>query len=82
MNAAPAMILSTHRFYDPMTDADAIRISVVVERRGEFWVRMAWPDSGKERRRLREQAEIAIQEAIETNEPPGEVKMTTAPFVL
>ena len=73
----PVMILNATRYYDPFIDSEAVRVSVTVEGRGEYWVGMPLAVKAKQRRREREEAEEAISDAIARGDEPGEV-MTTA----
>lgn len=60
-------------YYDPNTDAEAVRISGFDGRGGEFFMRMPLADAGHARRKQRKDAEQAITMAIDAGLQPGEV---------
>lgn len=63
----------TISYYDPIRDADAIRVSGF-SGEGEYWVAEAKSPAGKSRRAQRERLLHLIEAAIERGDPPGEVK--------
>jgi hypothetical protein len=69
----PLISISEVRFYDPLSDSEAIRISGFSDRGGEFWIREALAPAGKSRRLQREKAMDAIAEAIAAGLEPGQV---------
>lgn len=62
-----------YRFYSPMHDSIAARLSMVDERNGEFW-RVVPITSPRTYRKERELALDAIEEAIDMGAEPGEVR--------
>lgn len=60
------------RFYDPMLDCEAVRISGF-SGRGEYWMKLPLDPSGRRRREQKEKALEAIEEAIASGCEPGEV---------
>ncbi len=60
------------RFWDPFTDAEAVRISGF-SGRGEYWVKRPAAPAGRARRAQMDAALTLIAEAIEAGLEPGEV---------
>lgn len=67
----------TVRFYDPITDADAMRYNGY-SGRGVYWVSEALTGPGKSRRAQRERVLSRISRAIERGDAPGEVTVDEA----
>ena len=63
---------SEFRFYSPILDAEAIRISMVNARNAEFFM-IIKADDGRRYREKRDEALSMIEEAIEAGLEPGQV---------
>jgi hypothetical protein len=62
------------RYWSPHTDRDMVRYSGFDGKGGEFWIEREWQAaSGSAKRRQREQALEAINEAIDAGLEPGRV---------
>ncbi|HXJ61875.1 MAG TPA: hypothetical protein VNU68_34990 [Verrucomicrobiae bacterium] len=60
-------------FWDPRTGEDAITYSGY-SGHGTYWVTAPLAPAGKSRRAQKDEILDRIEEAIERNDPPGEVK--------
>jgi hypothetical protein len=67
-------VYSEYRFYSPLLDSEAIRISVSDGRTGEYFMIISNVD-GKAYRESRDRAVAAIERAIELGLDPGEVRI-------
>lgn len=66
------MAYSEFRFWSPILDADAVRLSMSGTKGGEFFV-IIRADDGKKYRERRDRALGLIQQAIDEGLEPGEV---------
>lgn len=67
------MAYSEFRFYSPIMDAEAIRISMPGKRPNSEFFRIIRADDGRRYRERRDEALTLIQMAIEGGYEPGEV---------
>jgi hypothetical protein len=65
-------------FYDPTTGEMAVRYSGF-SGHGEYWLRLPMTGPGKSRRKQRDWALALLAEAIEADDPPGEVAYREPP---
>lgn len=65
-------------FYDPNADGMAVRY-IGYSGRGSYWLTLPEAAGGKSRRAQREWALTLIDEAIERDQPPGEVAYRDPP---
>ncbi|HEX5321490.1 MAG TPA: hypothetical protein VFW46_20200 [Stellaceae bacterium] len=64
---------SSMRFYSPVLDAEALRLSMADERNSEFYAVIP-ARGGKEERELKQAALERIEDAILRGDVPGEVR--------
>ena len=60
------------RFFSPLDDADAVRLSMA-DQHGREYFTIVEGGYGKRWRERREAALIALEDAIEAGDPPGEI---------
>lgn len=61
------------RFYDPISDGDAIRFNGY-SGSGTYWITQSATHPGKSRRQQRDRVLTLLQEAIARGDPPGKVE--------
>lgn len=64
-----------HRFYSPLLDSEAVRISIADLYNSEYFCIVAAPSNGRFLREARERALNALMDAVDRGDEPGEVRV-------